>query len=52
MNRLNNFNRLFIVFCALLICFIVWKVPHEKEFKSSKKQNSEKAEKSNQDRNE
>ncbi|MBK7910369.1 hypothetical protein [Candidatus Pollutiaquabacter sp.] len=29
MQRLSTFNRLFLVFCVLLIAFIIWKVPHE-----------------------
>jgi hypothetical protein len=29
MNKLTIYNKLFIAFFALLIMFIIWKVPHE-----------------------
>jgi hypothetical protein len=41
MKRFTIYNKLFIVFCVAMIALIAWKAPHEKENKSSKKQNIE-----------
>ncbi len=45
MKRLTIYNKLFIVFCVAMICFIAVTVPHEKDNKDSKKQSTEKVEK-------
>ncbi len=48
MKRLTIYNKLFIVFCVAMICFIAVTVPHEKDgkdSKDSKKQSTENVEK-------
>ncbi|MBK8585363.1 MAG: hypothetical protein IPN88_08030 [Bacteroidetes bacterium] len=45
MKRLTIYNKLFIVFCVAMICFIAVTVPHEKDTKGSKKQSTENVEK-------
>jgi hypothetical protein len=45
MNKLNIYNKLFLVFCALLIVVIIWKAPHEKDDKTEKKEKVEKKDK-------
>jgi hypothetical protein len=34
MQRLSTFNKLFILFCLMMVAFIIWKAPREKETSS------------------